>query len=81
MQVLVDDERFRRLEAEAAAAGSSVASVVRKAIDEHFLVNRDSRAEAGRQLMAEFGDSDDATEPDWAESKAALMRDLDVKLP
>ncbi len=81
MQVLVDDERFRRLEAEAAAAGSSVASVVRMAIDEHFLANRDSRADAGRQLMAEFGDGDEATEPDWVESKTALMHDLDAKLP
>ena len=75
MQVLVDDERFERLEAEAAARRTSVAAVVRAAIDEHLASGQVTRAEAARRLLAQFDDGGEP-EPDWAESKQELLDDL-----
>jgi len=75
MQVLIDEERFDRLEAEAAAQGTSVAAVVRSAIDEHLASGRVVREAAGRRLIAQFDDGGEP-EPDWAESKKALLDDL-----
>src|SRR5699024_13414 len=75
MQVLIDDERFQRLEAEAAAQRTSVAAVVRAAIDEHLASGQVTRAEAARRLLAQFDDGGEP-EPDWAESKQELLDDL-----
>lgn len=75
MQVLIDDERFQRLEAEATASGTSVASVVRTAIDQHLAAGSVTRAEAGQRLISQFHEGGEP-EPDWAESKQALLDDL-----
>ncbi len=80
MQILLDNERYERLEREARQTGRSVASLVREAIDLRFSSGQGARAAAGRRLMAEFTDEDDS-EPPWAESKAYLERDLDSRLP
>ena len=80
MQILLDTERYDRLEREARESGRSVASIVREAIDLRFASGHTTRAEAGRRLVAEFSDHA-AAEPDWKEAKAALERDLDTKLP
>ncbi|MBZ2194986.1 hypothetical protein [Occultella gossypii] len=79
MQILLDEDRYARLEREATASGRSVASIVRDAIDSHFASGAGIRAEAGRRLVAEFDTSGTGREPDWAESKAALEDDLDVR--
>ncbi|GMA33160.1 hypothetical protein [Litorihabitans aurantiacus] len=75
LQVLLDDERFRRLESESAATGRSVGSIVRSAIDLHFATNGggDARAAAARRLLEATAAPEAGTEPDWAESKAAIL--------
>jgi hypothetical protein len=51
LQVLLDDERFDRLEREAARRGAPVASVVREAVDRLLAEETDRRA-AGDRLLA-----------------------------
>lgn len=54
LQILVDPERRRRLEAEATARGTSVGALVREAIDLAFPnTSEDRRAAAERLLEAE----------------------------
>lgn len=54
LHILLDEARYARLEAEAKERGSSVASVVRTAIDHHFDEERDQarRADAARKLLS-----------------------------
>lgn len=80
LQILLDQERYSRLEREARQSGRSVASLVREAIDLRFNSARSGRADAGRRLIAEFTDHD-ADEPDWQVTKAELGRELDTQLP
>ncbi|WP_448072707.1 ribbon-helix-helix protein, CopG family [Georgenia yuyongxinii] len=80
LQVLIDAERYARLEREAAQSGRSVGAIVRDAIDIRYDAGFAARAAAGRRLIADFVTTADP-EPDWAESKAALVADLDAKLP
>lgn len=80
MQILLDDERYRRLEREAQESGRSVAALVREAIDLRFESGHAKRAEAARRVIAEFSD-ETFTEPDWRETKQAFDRELDRKLP
>lgn len=80
MQILLDNDRYERLEREARESGRSVASLVREAIDLRFSSGQGVRTAAGRRLMAEFTDDAEA-EPSWAQSKAELESDLDARLP
>ncbi|WP_157802511.1 ribbon-helix-helix protein, CopG family [Sediminihabitans luteus] len=80
LQILVDQERYARLEAEATARGSSVATVVREAIDQHFASDVALRASAARDFLAEPL-TDAGPEPDWAESKRALVGDIAPQVP
>lgn len=72
-QLLLDEERYRRLEREAAQTGRSVASLIREAIDARFAdtgaLSRRRRA-AAALLDAEPAAGD--REPDWAEVKDDL---------
>lgn len=83
LQVLLDDERFRRLESESAATGRSVGSIVRAAIDLHFSTagGGDARAAAARRLLDATAVPSADLEPDWAESKAAVVAAGAVTLP
>jgi Ribbon-helix-helix protein, copG family len=67
MQILLDEDRYRRLEAMASESGRSVASVIRDAIDAQFgddeMVRR--RREAGRRFLSAPYPPDDGPEPDW----------------
>lgn len=80
MQILLDAERYSRLEQEARESGRSVAAIVREAIDLRFATGQTRRAEAGHRLISEFAD-DGAKEPDWSATKTNLERDLVAKLP
>jgi len=51
VQILLDEERYRRLEAEARRRRSSVASVVREAIDRLLPSDRAERMAAGRRIL------------------------------
>jgi len=51
-QILLDEERFERLSAEARARGLSVAALIREAIDEAFPPTSPAKARAARQILA-----------------------------
>lgn len=54
LQILLDDERYERLARRAAERGSSIATLVRDAIDARYpAVDPDRRAAADRILAAE----------------------------
>jgi predicted DNA-binding protein len=80
LQLLLDTERYRKVEAEASRSGRSVAAVIREAIDHRFADDTTARAEAGRRLL---GSSTVARgdEPDWSESKAAMAEALAGRQP
>ncbi|PWD51243.1 antitoxin [Serinibacter arcticus] len=78
LQVLLDQDRFARLEAESATTGRSIGSIVRTAIDQHFSTAgvELARAAAARRILDATAETD-GREPDWAESKAAIVGDAD----
>jgi hypothetical protein len=52
LQILLDEERHRRISALAAERGVSVATVVREAIDRGLAMPDERRRAAGRRLLA-----------------------------
>lgn len=68
LQVLLDEERFDRLEREAARRGSSVATVVREAVDRLLAEETDRRAAGDRLLAAPPMKVDD-----WSVMKKELL--------
>jgi hypothetical protein len=75
LQLLLDQARYDLVEAEASRTGRSVAAVIREAIDYRFQDDAEARRGAGERLLGRTA-TPDGVEPDWAESKAALMDDL-----
>ncbi|MGH3850573.1 MAG: hypothetical protein ACRDRT_12870, partial [Pseudonocardiaceae bacterium] len=51
LQILIDDERLKRIEKEAARRKVAVAVVVRDAIDASFPVTTPARAAAARRIL------------------------------
>ena len=51
LQILIDDDRYRRLVATAQTRGVSVAVVVRDALDQALPADPESRARAGWQVL------------------------------
>jgi predicted DNA-binding protein len=72
-QLLLDDERHRRLEREARRTGRSVASLIRDAIDLRFGTDEQSerRHAAAERLLAAPRPSE--AEPEWAELERQLL--------
>ncbi len=72
-QLLLDDERHRRLEEEARRTGRSVASLVREAIDVRYELEEQSagRRQAATVLLDAPRPSD--PEPDWAEVEREML--------
>lgn len=52
LQILIDEERYRRIAARAEKRGVSVASVIREAIDRSFPSGEDRRAEAAQRILS-----------------------------
>ncbi|HXL88497.1 MAG TPA: CopG family transcriptional regulator [Streptosporangiaceae bacterium] len=52
LQLLLDDERYERLTALARQRGSSVAAVVREAIDRGLPTTQRRRSAAGKRILA-----------------------------
>lgn len=75
LQILVDDERYARLEAEAERRGSSVAAVVRQAIDVSLSDEVTLRRLAADRLL----DAAPAPVGEWDEVKGQLGADLDAR--
>jgi predicted LPLAT superfamily acyltransferase len=72
-QLLLDDERHRRLEEEARRTGRSIASLVREAIDARYELAQQGagRRRAAATLLAAPRPS--GPEPDWAEVERELL--------
>ena len=69
LQVLIDDERWERLDKRSAETGASVGEVVRRAIDDSLPPTR----EDAREAMQSFLDSPPAPVGDWAEMKREML--------
>lgn len=74
LQILIDNERYALLENEATRRGASVATVVREAIDAHFGSDANLRM-AGASALLDASAAPTENEPEWADSKASLLRD------
>lgn len=72
VQLLLDRERYERLEVEAARRGVSVAAVIREAIDRAFGGDVGSRAEAAAELLA----AEPMEVGEWAQEKRRLADEL-----
>ena len=72
-QILLDEERYARLEQAAQVSGRSVAAVIREAIDAKLARDDDAdrRREAVDWLLAQPAPLD--PEPDWAVLKAEML--------
>lgn len=70
LQILIDDDRHRRITAAARERGVSVATVVREAIDRGLVGPLDRRTSAGQRLL----DAPDMDVPEPPE----LKRELDA---
>jgi hypothetical protein len=72
-QLLLDDERYQRLERRARRTKQSVAAVIREAIDEKLETDAQelARREAGEWLLAQPIPSE--PEPDWAVAKREML--------
>jgi len=68
LQILLDEERYRRLHDAAQARGVSVATIVREAIDNGLTSSRARRANAGARILA----ADDMPVGDPDELRAEL---------
>ena len=68
LQILIDDERHRRISAAAEERGVSVATIVREAIDRGLPNSDAQRRDAGRRLL----DADDMPVPEPRELHAEL---------
>lgn len=65
LQVLLDEDRYRRLESLARSRRTSVATLVREAVDVAYPKQPTSRLEAGRRLLA----AEPIPVADWPELK------------
>lgn len=72
VQLLLDRERYERLEVEAARRGVSVAAVIREAIDRAVGGDVGSRAEAAAELLA----AEPMEVGEWAQEKRHLADEL-----
>lgn len=72
-QLLLDDERHRRLEEEARRTGRSIGSLVREAIDVRFDLREQTERhrEAAAELLAAPRPAD--PEPDWPDIERELL--------
>jgi hypothetical protein len=72
-QILLDEDRYVRLERRARERGCSIAALIREAIDDKLgaATDDETRRAAGEWLLA--APTPDAREPDWAESKRAML--------
>lgn len=75
LQILVDDERYKRLAQESERSGAPVGELVRRAIDHEFpaLGHSAERARAGRELLAMPPPEGEGPEPDWEDQKREML--------
>ncbi len=81
-QLLLDDERYDRLQRRAEETGRSVASIIREAIDEKLADDEFAarRQAAVRRLLAE-PTPQEGREPDWEDVKREMLDTMQGKFP
>jgi hypothetical protein len=72
LQVLLDDERYERLEERSRASGASVGALVRRAIDETYPPPRADAERAGAEFLA----AEPMPVDDWDAMKRELLETL-----
>jgi hypothetical protein len=72
LQVLLDEPRWKRLETQAQSRGTSVATLIREAIDQVFPGSEPTAAEAAGRFLAR-GPLDIG---DWADAKTEIEQGL-----
>ena len=78
LQLLLDQERYDRVQREADRSGRSVAAVIREAIDLRFDAGVDARQAALRSFLDRVeSNPDDGPGEDWADIKKGIEADLD----
>lgn len=75
LQILLDEERYRRLESESGRTHQSIGEIVRQAIDLRFADDQEVRIVAAGKLLAL--PAPDGPEPDWTVVKADLEAELE----
>jgi hypothetical protein len=68
LQILLDEPRYRRVAAKARERNTSVAAVIREAIDVAFPAELAKKRAAGKRILA----AKPVPVPDWDELKAEL---------
>lgn len=82
LQLLLDRDRFERVQDEATRSGRSVAAVIREAIDVRFSTEDDANRRASLSLFLEGTEGrDDEPGESWADIKASLEEDLAARYP
>lgn len=69
LQILLDEDQYRRLEKHASRRGESVAALVREAIDQRFPDEIGDRRRAGELLLA----AEPMSVSDWASMKEEIL--------
>lgn len=72
LQVLLDEDRFTRLERRSLETGTSVGALVRSAIDDAYPAGSRDPERAGAEFLA----GDAMPVEDWPAMKAELLRSL-----
>lgn len=80
LQILLDHERFTKVEEEAVRSGRSVAAVIREAIDLRFAPDASARASAAAGFLALTAQPSGPGE-DWADVKAAMSAEISKRVP
>lgn len=75
LQLLLDADRYRKIEGEAARSGRSVAAVIREAIDWRFDDDHAVRRQAAAELLRATVDAEGA-EPEWQSVERAMDAEL-----
>ncbi len=73
LQILIDPDRYARLERQAARRGASVATLLREAIDAAFPDDGPSRPEAARRIL----DAAPIPVSDWSTMKTEINQMYD----
>lgn len=69
LQVLLDEERWERLQARSSASGASIGAIVRSAIDEALPAAVPAAEEAAAQLLS----AEPTPVGDWSDVKRELL--------
>lgn len=72
VQILLEARQYEVLEREARRTGTSVASLIRAALDRVYLAGDSNRADAGRRLLA----AEPMPVEDWETMKMAMLDEL-----